>query len=264
MAGLGVVAGLTILLTAERRTRQRAVLTRRAARSFRRRDRDLLSVVAHELRTPLSSIAGWIGVLRSGRADAVVTATALESIASSVRAQQRLVEDIVDAMRAERNQMRLRMEALDLRSPIGAAVDVVRPAAQAANLCLSVALPAARCTVRGDHDRLQQAFGNLLSNAVKFTATGGVNVSLVRNNAEFEVQVVDTGKGIDREFLPLVFNRFEQADRSGCRHGGLGLGLAICRDLIEQHHGRISVESDGAGHGTTVIVTLPALADGGT
>jgi signal transduction histidine kinase len=221
----------------------------------------LLSVVAHELRTPLGSIAGWIGVLQSGKANAAVTATALESIASSVGAQRRLVEDIVDAMRAERNQMRLRMEALDLRSSIGAAVDVVRPAAQAANLCLSVALPATSCTVRGDHDRLQQAFGNVLSNAVKFTATGGVHVSLVRNDAEFEVQVVDTGKGIDSEFLPLVFERFVQADRSGRRHGGLGLGLAICHDLIKQHRGRISVESRGPGHGTTVIVTLPALAD---
>jgi len=113
------------------------------------------------------------------------------------------------------------------------------------------------CALTGDGERLQQAFGNVLANAVKFTSEGGIHVSLVRRDHEYEVHVVDTGKGIDRDFLPRVFTRFQQADRTGRRNDGLGLGLAICRDLIEQHHGRINVDSRGPGQGTTVVVSLP-------
>lgn len=115
--------------------------------------------------------------------------------------------------------------------------------------------------VCGDCERLQQAFSNVLANAVKFTRTGRIDVQLVKSDGEFEVLILDTGQGIDRQFLPLVFERFEQATRSGRRHDGLGLGLAICRDVIEEHHGCISVDSDGPGQGTSVTVTLPALSD---
>ena len=260
VVSLTALAGVTILATAYRQTQRAPARIRRMQRPIEPLNRDLLSVVAHELRTPLNSIVGWINVLQSGKADAALTATALRSIASSAQTQRRLIEDIVDSMRTERNQMRLRMEALDFRKPIEAAIDVIKPSARSSGLTLSVSLPATSCMVCGDSEWLQQAFGNVLANAVKFTRTGGIDVELVKSDTEFEVHVVDTGQGIDREFLPLVFERFEQAARSGRRHDGLGLGLAICRDVIQEHHGRISVDSGGPGQGTSVTVALPALA----
>jgi signal transduction histidine kinase len=260
IVSLTALAGVAILAAACRQTPRTPARTRRSQRPIEPLNRDLLSLLAHELRTPLNSIVGWINVLQSGKANATLTATALKSIASSAQAQRRLIEDIVDAMRAERKQMRLRMETLDLRIPIEAAIDVVKPSARSAGLALSVRLPTTCCLVCGDSDRLQQALVNVLANAVKFTRTGGIDVELVRCDAQFEVHIVDTGQGIDREFLPFVFERFEQAARSGRRHDGLGLGLAICRDVIEEHHGRISVDSDGPGQGTSVTVTMPALA----
>ena len=219
--------------------------------------RDLLSVLAHELRTPLNAIVGWTHVLQSGQADEAVTATALRSIASSAQTQRRLIEDIVDAMRAQEDAIPVRMESIDLRSPLLNAVDAIRPSADSAQLSVSLALPPTRCDVTGDGERLQQAFGNVLANAVKFTPEGGIQVSLVRRHNDYEVRITDTGKGIDASFLPLVFRRFEQAERTSRRNDGLGLGLAICRDLIEQHHGCIGVDSRGRGQGTTVIVSLP-------
>ncbi len=257
---LGLLTGVAAVIAARRR-RSAAQRAGDGEPSASRWPRHLLLVLAHELRTPLNSIVAWTEVLQSGKAGAAVTATALNSIASSALTQRRLIEDIVDSMRAEQSELRLRMTVLDLRSPVRTAVDLVRPSAESANLVLSVALPSTICHVRGDSDRLQQAFSNVLTNAVKFTRQGGIHVSLVKRDRDYQVRVVDTGTGIDREFLPLVFTRFQQAHGSGRRHSGLGLGLAICRDLISQHHGRVRVESDGLGHGTTVDISLPALAD---
>jgi signal transduction histidine kinase len=257
LAGL---AGVAILAAACQKAQRSPARTRRIQGPIEPLNRDLLSVLAHELRTPLNSIVGWVNVLQSGKADAAQTATALRSIASSAQTQRRLIEDIVDAMRTERNQMRLRMEPLDIRIPIEAAIDVIKPSVRSAGLSLSVRLPATSCIVCGDSERLQQAFGNVLANAVKFTRTGGIDVELVKSDADFKVHILDTGQGIDREFLPLVFERFEQAARSGRRHDGLGLGLAICRDVIDEHHGRIRVDSGGPGQGTSVTVVLPAMA----
>ena len=257
---VGLLTGVPILIAACQAGRR----FRPAARQVRSNEpgpRDLLAVLAHELRTPLNSIVGWASVLQSGNADAETTEMAIRSIVSSAQTQRRLIEDIVDAMRAEQNEMPLRMAVLDLRSPVRMAIDIVRPAVERANLRLSVALPSSSCQVRGDAERLQQAFANVLTNAVKFTQHGSVHVSLKRRAGEYDVFVVDTGKGIPQEFLPLVFTRFQQAERSGRRHDGLGLGLAICQDLIGQHDGRIKVESDGHGRGTTVIISLPALPD---
>lgn len=260
IASLTGLAGVAILAAACRQTQRSPARTRRIQRPIEPLSRDLLSVLAHELRTPLNSIVGWVNVLQSGQADAAQTATALRSIASSAQTQRRLIEDIVDAMRTERNQMRLRMEPLDFRIPLEAAIDVVKPSVRSSGLTLSVRLPATFCIVCGDSERLQQAFGNVLANAVKFTRSGGIDVELVKSDVDFEAHILDTGQGIDREFLPLVFERFEQAARSGRRHDGLGLGLAICRDVIEEHHGRISVDSGGPGQGTSVTVALPAMA----
>ncbi len=257
---LTALASASILAATWRRSQPTPARARRNRRLIEPLNRDMLSVLAHELRTPLNSIVGWVNVLQSGKADADQTATALRSIASSAQTQRRLIEDIVDAMRTESNQMRLRMEPLDIRIPIEAAIDVIKPSVRSPGLTLSVRLPATPCIVCGDSERLQQAFGNVLANAVKFTRTGGIDVELVKSDADFKVNILDTGQGIDREFLPLVFERFEQAARSGRRHDGLGLGLAICRDVIEEHHGRISVDSGGPGQGTSVTVALPALA----
>jgi signal transduction histidine kinase len=256
IASVSALAGMAMLGAAYRQIQRTPSCARRRQRPL---NRDLLTVIAHELRTPLNSIVGWIDVLQSGQADAALRATALKSIASSAEAQRRLIEDIVDAMRTERNQMRLRMDTLDLRVAIEAAIDVIRPSAQSSGLSLSIRLPTTPCMVSGDSDRLQQAFSNVLANAVKFTPAGRINVELLERPVEFEVRILDTGQGIQPEFLPLVFERFQQAARSGRRHGGLGLGLAICRDVIEQHHGRVSVDSGGVGQGTAVIVTVPAL-----
>ena len=259
IVSLTALTGVAVLAAVRQPTQRSPARARRPRPPVAPLNRDLLSVLAHELRTPLNSIVGWVNVLQSGAADAALTATALRSIASSAQTQRRLIEDIIDAMRTERSQLRLRKETLDLRRPIAAAIDVVKPAAQSSGLTLSVRLPATSCLVYGDYERLQQAFGNVLANAVKFTRTGGIDVELVKNDQEFEVLILDSGQGIDREFLPLVFERFEQAARSGRRHEGLGLGLAICRDVIEEHHGRVSVDSGGAGQGTSVCMTLPAL-----
>ena len=255
---LALLAGVTILIAARWPFRVPLRFGRHSKRD-KRLPRDLLAVLAHELRTPLNSIVGWTHVLESGQADESVTATALRSIASSAQTQRRLIDDIMDAMRAEEHEIRMRMEVIDLRAPLRSAVDVIRPSAESGRLFVSLALPSMICPVSGDSERLQQAFGNLLANAVKFTSEGGIQVSLVRRHHEYEVHIVDTGRGIDRDFLPLVFKRFKQADRSGRRNDGLGLGLAICRDLIEQHHGRINVDSSGHGQGTTVVVSLPGL-----
>jgi signal transduction histidine kinase len=199
IVSLTVLAGVSILAAAWRHARRAPARTHRIQRPVEPLNRDLLSVLAHELRTPLNSIVGWINVLQSGKTDAAQTATALRSIASSAHAQHRLIEDIVDAMRTERSQMRLCMEALDVRIPIEAAIDVVKPSARSSGLDLSVRLPGTSCMVCGDSERLQQAFGNVLANAVKFTGAGGIDVELVKSDAEFEVRIVDTGQGIDRE-----------------------------------------------------------------
>lgn len=257
--GLTALAGVAVIAAVCRPTPRSPARTRRIQPSIEPLNRDLLSVLAHELRTPLNSIVGWVNVLQSGKADPGQTATALNSIASSAQTQSRLIEDILDAMRTETNQLQLRLEAVDVRIPIEAAIDVVKPAARSSGLTLSVRLPATPCMVRGDCERLQQAFANVLVNAVKFTRNGGIDVELVETLGGFEVLIVDTGQGIDREFLPWVFERFQQAARSGRRHDGLGLGLAICRDVIEEHHGRISVDSGGPEQGTAVTIALPAL-----
>ena len=157
--------------------------------------------------------------------------------------------------------MRLQMRRLDLRSPLHSAINRVRPSAEAANLSLTAALPEAACVVKGDGDRLQQAFANVLANAVKFTDSGGIHVAVITHSTTVEVQVADTGRGIEADFLPLVFERFETGDRSAQRQSGLGLGLAISRDLLERQNGTIKIASPGRGRGTTVTLRLPlALA----
>jgi len=236
---------------------QRAVVV--AETATRARD-EFLASVSHELRTPLTSIIGWIQLLRL-EADPLQIAEGLETIDRNARAQSRLIEDILDFSRINAGKLRLDVRAIELIDIIGAAIEVVRPAADAKGVTLESVLDPSSGLVSGDADRLQQVVWNLLSNAVKFTPRGGrVQVRLQRVTSHSELTVSDTGEGISKEFLPFVFDRFSQADSTSSRkHGGLGLGLGIVRHLVELHGGTVQAFSSGLGEGSTFVVRLPLI-----
>jgi signal transduction histidine kinase/ActR/RegA family two-component response regulator len=220
---------------------------------------EFLAALSHELRTPLNAVLGWIQVLRTTPADPVTTARAYESIERNARAQASLIEDLLDISRIVSGKLHVRSEPVDLVGVIAAALEVVRPTAEAKQIALTRRLLPAPQTVIGDGRRLQQIAWNLLSNAVKFTARGGrVLVTLRADGGSYVLEVQDDGIGIAPAFLPFVFERFRQADGSITRrHGGLGLGLAIARELTELHGGTIRATSDGEQRGATFSVTLP-------
>ncbi len=222
---------------------------------------EFLATLSHELRTPLTSILGWTRLLQTGDFDAEKSKRALETIERNARAQNQLIDDLLDVSRIITGKLRLDVSPVELSMVIEAAVDVVRPAAEARNIRLRMLLDPSAGAVSGDANRLQQVVWNLLTNAVKFTLKGGqVEVRLERVNSHVEIAVSDTGQGIAPEFVPHVFDRFRQADQSATRtHGGLGLGLSIVRQLVEQHGGTVGVESEGVGQGTTFTIKLPRL-----
>jgi signal transduction histidine kinase/CheY-like chemotaxis protein len=236
---------------------QRAVVV--AETATRARD-EFLASVSHELRTPLTSIIGWIQLLLEDTDPANVT-EGLETIERNARAQSRLIEDILDFSRINAGKLRLDVRPVEMIDVIGAAVEIVRPAADAKGVTLATALDSSSGLVSGDADRLQQVVWNLLSNAVKFTPRGGgVQVRLERVTSHSELTVSDTGEGISKEFLPFVFDRFSQADSTSSRkHGGLGLGLGIVRHLVELHGGTVQAFSSGLGEGSTFVVRLPLM-----
>jgi signal transduction histidine kinase len=246
---------------AERRRieEERAQLLVREQQANRLKD-EFLATVSHELRTPLNAVLGWARVLRSANVHPALQARALESIERNAQSQARLIEDILEVSRIVTGKLRLRVKALDLAQVIDAAVDVVRPAAEAKDIALQTDITRRPWQSVGDPDRLQQIVWNLLSNAVKFTPRGGtVTAALARTSGSDEIIVSDTGKGIDPAFLPHVFAPFRQADASTTRdHGGLGLGLAIVRQLTELHGGTVRAESLGIDRGSRFIVALPA------
>jgi PAS domain S-box-containing protein len=219
---------------------------------------EFLATVSHELRNPLNAIAGWTVILRSGPADTQSCQHAAEVIERNARALTRIVEDILDVSRIVTGKLHIEPRETELISSIRAAVDAVRPAAEAKRIDIATDLEPAG-PVWGDPDRLQQVIWNLVSNAVKFTPKDGkVAVKLHRTGSQVEIAVSDDGPGIPAELLPHVFDRFRQADSSSTRrHGGLGLGLAIVRHLVELHGGTVAVASDGADLGTTFRVSLP-------
>jgi signal transduction histidine kinase len=225
---------------------------------------EFLATVSHELRTPLHAILGWSRLLSSGSLGDEASARALETIERNAQAQAQLVGDILDVSRIVTGKLKLDMRPLPVAIVIESALDAVRPAAHAKAIQLEASLADSTLAVLGDPGRLQQIAWNLLSNAIKFTPSGGrVEVHVQRAGSDVAITVSDTGIGIDRSFLPYVFDRFRQADSSASRsHGGLGLGLAIVRHLAELHGGRVSVESEGRGGGATFTVCLPALAAG--
>jgi PAS domain S-box-containing protein len=222
---------------------------------------EFLAVLSHELRTPLNPILGWAKLLRTRKFDEATVVRALETIERNANLQTQLIEDLLDVSRILRGKLSLNIYAVDLNSTIAAALETVRLAAEAKSIQIQMVLSSDVGRVMGDGDRLQQVIWNLVSNAVKFTPPGGrVEVRLQQVEFDAQIQVIDTGKGISPEFLPHVFEYFRQADAKTTRiFGGLGLGLAIVRNLVELHGGTVQVESAGEGQGATFTVKLPLL-----
>jgi signal transduction histidine kinase len=237
----------------------------RAARAFAERVNALkdefLATVSHELRGPLSAIAGWAHILQRG-ASVEDLEKGLEVIDQSVRVQAKLIEDLLDISRITSGRLSLDVQPLEPRAFIDTAVEAVRPMAEAKGICIRKVLDLSAGPVAGDPSRLQQVMVNLLTNAVKFTPEQGcVEVGLQRRGEQAEITVTDTGIGIPAAFLPHVFDRFRQADASiHGRFGGLGLGLAIVKHLVELHGGSISAESAGEGCGACFKLRLPLQA----
>lgn len=222
---------------------------------------EFLATLSHELRTPLTSVLGWATLIRSGDIDEANYAVALETIERNARLQARLIDDLLDVSRIITGNLHLELRPIDLSPVVEAAHDAVRPTAEAKGIQMRTSLAPSRCSIKGDSNRLRQVVWNLLLNAIKFTPRGGsVSTELHCNDASVILTVTDTGEGIDADFLPHVFDRFRQAEGSiSRRQGGLGLGLAVVRHLVELHGGRVSASSDGKGKGATFTVELPLV-----
>ena len=239
--------------------------SREEAEAASRLKDEFLATLSHELRTPLNAILGWISMLKHGQLEPARAARALEVIDRNARAQAQLVEDVLDMARIITGKLRIQLEPVALRPVVEAAIEALRPAADAKRITLVLTVRTHDAEVRADQDRLQQVFWNLLSNAVKFTPDGGtVTVQVDARNSHLRVSVSDTGIGLDPAFVPYVFDRFRQADQSVTRgHGGLGIGLAIVKHLVELHGGRVEVASEGRNRGATfrVLLPVPAIID---
>lgn len=240
----------------------REQMARAEAETANRLKDEFLATVSHELRTPLTAIMGWSHMLRHGRLDETSMARAIDTIERNAKSQAQLVEDILDVSRVVSGKLRLNIEQVDASSIINAAIDSVQLAADSKGIQLGVTLDPSARQVAGDSSRLQQVVWNLLSNAIKFTPSGGrVEVRLERADSDAQIRVSDTGQGISSEFLPFIFERFRQADGTSTRrHGGLGLGLAIVRHLVELHGGTVKADSPGEGCGATFTIRLPLAA----
>jgi PAS domain S-box-containing protein len=243
------------LLASERAAREKAEAASRSKDEF-------VAMISHEIRSPLNSILGWAQMLRMGKFDKAETDRATEIIVRNARAQSQLIEDLLDISRVITGKLTLNVRSVELAQIIEAAMDSIRPAAEAKSIQLRARIDSRDNLVSGDPNRLQQIVWNLLSNAVKFTPRHGrVEVSLRRVDSNFQIAVSDSGVGISPEFLPFVFDRFSQADTTSERkYGGLGLGLAIVRHLVELHGGTARADSPGEGQGATFTVTLPVKA----
>ena len=235
---------------------------RQHAETLNRTKDELLATVSHELRTPLNSIFGWARLMQSTEMDEAARSRAITAIIRSVSALTHLVEDLLDLSRIVTGRMRLEFQNVDFATVVEGAMEAVRPAATAKGVSLSVTTAGSIPPIQGAADRLQQVVWNLVMNAVKFTPTGGsVEVALRRAGPMVEMVVRDTGQGIPADLLPHVFDAFRQGDSSSTRlHGGLGLGLALVRELVELHGGEVRAESAGKNRGATFTVSLPVLS----
>jgi signal transduction histidine kinase len=224
---------------------------------------DFVAMVSHELRTPLNSILGWTRIVRGGKLGAEQQERALATIERNAMAQAHLIEDLLDMSSILGGKLTIDEQPLDLVAVVRTAIDAIRPSAQAKGLTLGADIPLEPRHTMGDPARLQQVIWNLLTNAIKFTPKGGkVALSLVSAGDELELTVEDSGRGIEAEFLPRVFDRFRQADHGSKRvHGGLGLGLAIVKHIVHLHAGSVEAASGGPGKGATFRVRLPQMRD---
>lgn len=232
---------------------------RQAAESANRIKDEFLAVLSHELRSPLNPILGWSRLLLQGKVDAEKTKMAIATIERNAQLQVQLINDLLDMSRILRGKMSLSPTCLDLSQVIAAALETVQLAAQSKSIQIQTTVLPDVETVIGDAGRLQQVVWNLLSNAVKFTPQGGqITVTLTQTGTHAQIQVIDTGKGIRRDFLPYVFEHFRQEDEATTRRfGGLGLGMAIMRQIVEMHGGTVAVDSPGLGQGATFTVQIP-------
>jgi PAS domain S-box-containing protein len=243
---------------AEQAAAQNERLYKQAEESSRLKE-EFLATISHELRTPLSAILGWTRMLRMGQLSPENAAKALDTIERNARAQAQLVDDLLDVSRIITGKLRMDVRPADPNSFIDAAVEAVKPAAEAKGVRVQKVVDTGAVSIPGDPVRLQQVIWNLLSNAIKFTPRGGrVQIYSQRVNSHLEIVVSDSGQGISPDFLPHVFDRFRQADQKTSRqHGGMGLGLAIVRHLVEMHGGSVRASSEGEGKGATFTVMLP-------
>jgi CheY-like chemotaxis protein len=243
--------------------RERLLMAERTARAEAERANrlkdDFVAMVSHELRTPLNAILGWTELMLRNRGDAALTARGLDVVARNTRLQTQVISDLLDISRIVSGRLRLELQSVDLASVIEAATETVQHGADEKGIGITRQLDTTIGPMAGDPARLQQVVWNLLSNALKFTPKGGrVNVTLRRAGSQVEIVVEDNGAGIRSDFLPHVFDRFQQADASRTRRfGGLGLGLSIVKNLVELHGGRVRSESDGEGRGATFTVAIP-------
>lgn len=244
-----------ILLKGEQNARQEAEIANRLRDEF-------MATVSHELRTPLNSILGWARLLKDGTLDRSQSERAVTTIIKNSETQNRLIEDLLDVARLISGKLELANEPVDLLDVISDSIESVRPAASHKNVEFDLynGAPDIFISVLGDSNRLRQVFSNLLTNSIKFSHEGGrVSVNVLLNGDRAIVEVVDEGSGISADFLPLVFERFRQDMKQPGRNGGLGLGLAIVRNLVEMHGGSVDVESEGENKGAKFTVRLPLI-----
>src|SRR6476661_3176179 len=260
----GVIVGASKI--ARDVTEQKAALRKLAEthEQLQRADRlkaDFLTTLSHELRTPLNAILGWVQILKDGATTEDIV-QGVPIIERNVRVQSQMIEDLLDMSRIEAGKVSLDVQRVDLAAVVAAGIETVRPAANAKEIRLTSAFASVNGIVMGDKDRLQQIVWNLLTNAVKFTPKKGrIHVVIKRTDSHVAIDVTDTGQGIAPEFLGQVFDRFRQADATTTRrHGGLGLGLSIVKNLTELHGGNVRVASQGPGRGARFVVTLPLAA----
>jgi signal transduction histidine kinase len=245
----------------ERFRRVREQEARVQAEAANRAKDEFLATVSHELRTPLNAVLNWVRLLDRGALDAADQERAYKIIERNARAQVQLIDDLLDHARIASDTLRVERNPVELGPILDKVVEALQPEAEAKSIRLAKHAEACPIRVEGDAGRLQQVVSNLLANALKFTPEGGeVALALAREGGFARLTVQDSGRGIPADFLPRIFDRFHQVQADGQRTGGLGLGLAIARHLVEAHGGTIQVESPGEGQGATFTVRIPALA----
>lgn len=262
VTAMRMAANLTAVAIENVRLLERESSARAAAEDSNRLKDEFLATVSHELRTPLTAILGWSRMLANGSLEDSMAARAIETIVRNAKAQSQIIDDILDVSRVITGKLYLDLHPIELAPVIEAAINVVRPTAEAKGVHIVIDLEPRPAVIMGDSNRLQQVIWNLVSNAIKFTPSGGsVNLTMLEIGSRVEIKVRDSGQGINRDFLPFVFDRFRQADSTSTRqHGGLGLGLSIARHLVEIHGGTITAESAGEGKGATFSFSVPLIA----